>query len=83
MHVYNNPRDMRILEGFTTDLPMVVRHFRQEIDMCRGAVDPAMIDDYPDSVAAYISARFTAHGMADNLENAPQSLMAVDALTFH
>lgn len=83
MHVYNNPRDMRMLEGFTTDLPLVVRHFRQEIDMCRGAVDPSLTVNYPDAVAAYVLDRFAIHGMAEKLENALQSLMADDALTFH
>jgi len=81
-HVFNNQYDMRMLEGFTTDLPNIVAQFRHEIEMCRGAVDGSLIEDYPNRLGDYIFRSFGAHGMGKPLESALATRMKSNRLEF-
>ena len=83
LHVFNNQYDMRMLEGFTTDLPHIVRHFKHEIDMCRGAVDGSLTQRYPARLLDYIQECFAVHGMAEPLKSALAQLMQNEKLIFH
>ncbi len=83
MHVYNNQYDKRMLEGFTTDLPPVVQHFKHEIDMCRGAVDQQLADDYPNRLMAYIYAQFDEFQMGGRLQERVDHLMQTDEISFY
>jgi len=83
MHVYNNQYDKRMLEGFTTDLPPVVQHFRHEIDMCRGAVDQQLVDDYPNRLVEYVCTQFDDYQMGDRLRKSLDHLAQTDAFSFY
>ena len=83
LHVYNNQFDRRMLEGFTTDLPMIVRHFRHEVEMCRGAVDAHLAADYPNGMRDHFMTLFAAHGMQAQLRRSLDHLMASKELTFY
>ena len=82
MHVFNNEYDRRMLEGFTTDRPHIVRHFKHEIDMCRGAVDASLGDNYPSGLHDHVMGSFKIHGMADQLRSALDKLMQTPELIF-
>ncbi len=83
MHTYNNQYDKRMLEGFTTDLPPVVQHFRQEIDMCRGAVDQKLAADYPNRLVEYVCAQFDEYQMGERLQRTLDYLMQTDEISFY
>ena len=83
IHVYNNKYDMRLLEGFTTDLPHIVWHFRQEIEMCRGAMDRSLTKNYPDRIYDFFQQCFRVHGMDDQLIGSVETLMKTSSLVFH
>ncbi len=83
MHVFNNEYDRRMLEGFTTDLPHIVRHFKHEIEMCRGAVDVSLEENYPSGWHDYLMGCFKIHGMADQLRSALAKLMQTPELVFY
>lgn len=83
LHVFDNEYDRRMLEGFTTDLPHIVRHFQHEIDMCRKAVAPSFTAAYPDSVHTFLRACFQRHGMAAPFRRALDRLMAAPTIEFY
>lgn len=83
LHVYNNQYDKRLLEGFTTDLPAIVGLFKNEIEMCKGAVDEAIASDYPQNLYDYLLARFTDFDMAAELEDRLTVLMQRKRLDFY
>ncbi len=83
LHVYDNEYDKRMLEGFTTDLPHIVAHFRHEVDMCRGAVTQETKDGYPELFKKYIFDIFTQHGMAEQLHKELAPLLDSDELVFY
>lgn len=83
MHVFNNEHDNQSLEGFTTDLPQIVYHFRQEIDRCRAAVDPAISADQPRGVTDYFLSRFHDYGVGEKLEESLSDLLANPNLDFY
>lgn len=82
LHVFNNQHDMRMLEGFTTDLPLIVGQFKHEVKMCRSASDTALMQDYPAAMMAYLQARFRTYGMAAQLEAHLATLLETTAFTF-
>jgi transcriptional regulator with XRE-family HTH domain len=82
LHVFNNQYDMRMLEGFTTDLPHIVAQFRHEIEMCRGAVDASLVESYPDRLRDYFLRSFDARGMGKQLESALAIRMETTQLAF-
>ena len=83
MHVFNNEYDRRMLEGFTTDLPHIVRHFKHEIDMCRGASDHTLEANYPAGLHDYLTDSFKNHGMADQFQASLSNLMGTPELIFY
>lgn len=83
LHVYDNDHDKQILEGFTTDLPHIVAHFRHEVDMCRGAVPKESAYTYPDSIRTYFFEVFEKHGMAEQLQDDLDYLMESTKLFFY
>lgn len=82
LHNFNNQYDRRNLEGITTDLPHIVAHFRQEIEMCRGAVIPDMMENYPESIQSYLFKAFDYHGMGDALKKELAVLMEDEIIWF-
>lgn len=83
LHVFDNEYDKRMLEGFTTDLPQILSHFRHEVDMCKGAVDKNWQERYPESFTEHMMAIFERHGMRDELEDRLTTLMQSQELTFY
>jgi len=83
LHVFNNQYYKRMLEGFTTDLPAIVGLFRNEIEMCKDAVDETISGDYPQSLYDYLLDRFTRFGMAADLKNSLAELMRDPHLKFY
>ena len=71
-----------MLEGFTTDLPLIIGQFKHEVEMCRNASDTAMIQDYPTAMVSYVNAHFRVHGMAAQLSASLDSLMETTELIF-
>ena len=82
MHVFDNKYDKRMLEGFTTDRPHIVSHFKHEVDMCRSAVDPSLANNYPYGIRDYFLDCFQAHGMGDRLRDCVDDLMQSSELVF-
>lgn len=82
LHVFDNPHDKRMLEGFTTDLPQVINHFRQEIDMCRGAVSLEVREGGIDYFSDFILRQFTKYGLAETLQADLDILMEGSELIF-
>lgn len=83
LHVFNNEYDKRMLEGFTTDLPHIVAHFRHEIDMCRGAVTEEWNADFPMSLQKSLSTMLARHDMAEALESEMRPLMESAEIFFY
>lgn len=83
LHVFDNEYDKRMLEGFTTDLPHIVAHFRHEIDMCRGAVAEKWTADFPVSLQKCLLAMLAQHGMAEALEEELAPLMDSEEIRFY
>lgn len=83
LHVYDNEYDKRMLEGFTTDLPHIVAHFRHEVDMCRGAVTQNAKDNYPNKFKEQIFGLFAHHGMVEELNQELEPLMESTELKFY
>ncbi len=83
IHVYNNQYDKRMPEGFTTDLPPVVQHFKQEIDMCRGAIDQRLTADYPNRLEEYVCAKLDEFQIGGRLEKNIAHLMQRDESSFY
>ena len=83
MHVFNNRYDKRMLEGFTTDLPAIVGLFKNEIDMCKGAVENTLCENYPQSLINYLYERFAAFNLAEQLKDRLAALMQTPELTFY
>lgn len=68
IHSYNNESDKRILEGFTTDLPQVISHFRHEIEMCKTAVPASLLNNYPQSLKEYFFSIMKRHNLTDQFQ---------------
>ncbi len=83
LHAFNNEFDKRMLEGFTTDLPHIVAHFRHEIDMCRGAVAEEWTTDFPMSLHRCLLSMLERHGMAEALEEEVAPLMESEKILFY
>lgn len=83
LHVYDNEYDKRMLEGFTADLPHIVAHFRHEVEMCNGAVDAGMVEDFPRSLEKCIYERFERYGLLVALHTELATLMKSEELLFH
>ena len=82
-HVFDNQFDKRMLEGFTTDLPAIVGLFKNEIEMCKGAVTTALCEDYPQPLSDYIYARFDAFDQAEKLKDRVATRLQTSELTFY
>ncbi len=82
LHNFNNQYDRRNLEGITTDLPHMLSHFRQEVEMCKGATIPEMMENYPESIQSYFLKAFERHGMGDTLKKELALLMEDKTLWF-
>lgn len=82
VHSYNNQSDRRNFEGITTDLPHLVAHFRQEVDMCQQAVLPAMETNYPESIKTYLFDLFHRFNMEDTLQTELSELMGEEQIRF-
>ncbi len=83
LHVFDNAYDRRNLQGFSTDLPHVLGHFRQEIALCKGAVLREMHENYPSSIVSYIMEAFNTYGMAGVLEKELAELMKINDIQFY
>lgn len=83
LHRFNSEHDMRMLEGFTTDLPLIVNQFKHEVEMCRRASDVELGRDYPHAMVAHFESLVSAHGMGEQLAAQLQHLMASRKLTFY
>lgn len=83
LHVYDNEYDRRSLEGFTTDLPHILGHFRSEVERCHGAVPAAMRANLPDSFGAALCALFKAHNMEEKLKSYLAELMRCQEPCFY
>ena len=71
-----------MLEGFTTDLPLIVRQFKHELDMCRNAMDKILAADAPCLVRDYFFRTFASLGMTSPLRSSLEAFMAADESTF-
>ncbi len=83
LHVYDNEHDKRMLEGFTTDLPHIVAHFRHEVDMCRGAVNRNAKEDYPQHFKERIFDLFAKYKMDMELDQELKPLLQSTDLIFY
>ena len=83
IHNYDNQFDSRMLQGFTTDLPQLVAHFRQEIEMCRGAIPDEMKSPGENSFKRIIFEMFHRFGMDGQLQAQLDKLMESDELIFY
>ncbi|MFP4423115.1 MAG: hypothetical protein ACLFRG_21475 [Desulfococcaceae bacterium] len=81
-HFYDTPHDQRMLEGFTTDLPQVVGHFKQEVEMCRAAVEESLVEGYPGSIEEYLAGLFEERGMGEEFRLAVGELMGREEVAF-
>lgn len=82
LHVFNNEHDMRMLEGFTTDLPLIVGQFKNEVEMCRRATVVQLVEGYPDAIVDYFADKIRELGMADSLEANLGELMAIESFVY-
>lgn len=83
LHAYNNEFDKRMLEGFTTDLPHIVSHFRHELDMCSRAVKPEDEEGFPEEFQQQLFSTFEQQGLKEQLKDSLDTLMAEPELTFY
>ena len=83
LHAYNNEFDKRMLEGFTTDLPHIVSHFRHELDMCVKAVSTEQQAKFPEEFEQQIYSAFQKHGLKEQLKECLDTLMAKPTLSFY
>ncbi len=83
LHVYDNEFDKRMLEGFTTDLPHIVAHFRHELDMCLSAVGQEQQDNFPEGFKNQIFSFFQEFGLEEQLKSSLDRLMTKPELTFY
>ena len=83
LHSYDNEFDKRMLEGFTTDLPHIVSHFRHELDMCSRAVNLEQKENFPEKFKGELYSAFEKHGLNEQFKNRLNTLMAKPELTFY
>lgn len=83
LHYFDNEWDKRMLEGFTTDLPYLVAHFRHEVEMCEGAVLDELRGESPEPLRDYFLGLFARHGLDRSLESELQGLMASPEYIFY
>lgn len=83
IHIFDNEHDKRNLEGFTTDSPHLINHFKQEIAECQRAVLPDLKKDYPDSIRDYFIQIFSKYGLEMNFRDELSSLMERNEIFFH
>lgn len=83
LHSYNNEFDKRMLEGFTTDLPHIVSHFRHELDMCSSAVATEQREGFPEEFKKQLFTAFDEHGLKEQFQNSLETLMAKSEITFY
>lgn len=82
IHTFNNHHDRRNLAAFTTDLPHLVNHFKQEIAMCQGAAVTEITENYPESIYSYLLEAFKRYGAEDALQKELSILMKTDTIHF-
>ncbi len=82
LHLFNNHFDKRNLQGFTTDLHHIVNHFKQEAAMCRGAILPGFVENYPHSLETYLTGVFEQFSLATLLKERLSILMENEKITF-
>ena len=83
MHVFDNQYDKHMLAGFTTDLPAIVTLFKNEIGMCKAAVDNTLYEKYPQCLCDYLYDRFAAFDLEEKLKNSLAGLMETSRLNFY
>ncbi len=83
LHTYDNEHDKRLLEGFTTDLPAIVAHFRHEVEMCEKAVATHYTDNFPAALTDEIFDVFSQYNMKNQLEQQLDALMSKADLHFY
>lgn len=73
LHSFDNEFDKRMLEGFTTDLPHIVAHFRNEIEMSKNAVPAEQLHNFPevfkDTVFNLVGCYNLEQKLAENLNH--------------
>ena len=72
-----------MLEGFTTDLPHIVAHFRHEQEMCLSAVDQEQHENFPELFKTQVFDLFQEFDLEEQLRNSLDSLMKKADLTFY
>lgn len=82
LHTFNNQFNRRNFNGVTTDLPHIVAHFRQEVEMCQQAVLPEMQTNYPESIKTYLFKLFRRFNMENTLQAELSELMAQEQIRF-
>ena len=83
IHTFNNEHDKRNLEGFTTDSPHLINHFKQEISGCQGAILPDINENYPESMRDHFIKAFSKYGLETNFRNELSLLMERNEIFFH
>jgi transcriptional regulator with XRE-family HTH domain len=83
LHHFDNQFDKRMLEGFTTDLPHIVAHFRHEVAMCAAAVPDRAQRDFPGIFVDHIFSLFARSGMKEKLQANLDDLLATSNLEFY
>lgn len=83
IHFYDNDSDKRILEGFTTDIPQTIRHFQQEIDMCRKAVEQNFVAEFPRSLHGFLLSQLAAYGVAEHFTDLLKGLLDSPTIDFY
>lgn len=82
LHSFDNEYDKQLLEGFTTDLPHIVAHFRHEVDMSRKAVSQQARKNFPQSMCDFIFDRVGRYGLQKELQNDLDQLMKTSDFIF-
>lgn len=82
LHTYDNEHDKRLLEGFTTDLPPIVAHFRHEVEMSENAVSASYKNNFPGALTDELFELFSQHEMKNQLEKQLATLMSKNDLVF-
>jgi len=68
-HDYSTTNEQGNLQGFTSDSPAMIEIFRKETQLCRSAIDPQLVNDYPDSLIRYFRQLFASFGCGEMFES--------------
>ncbi|MCP4749238.1 MAG: helix-turn-helix transcriptional regulator [Desulfobacteraceae bacterium] len=82
-HSYEDEYHQLNLEGFVTDSPAMVNHFKDEVDMCRKACVKQLMHDYPNKILDYFALLFQSFGLEREWFGALEASMNVQDLDFN